>query len=35
MMKKRYQVATVGAGPSAIFAALALSRGGMKDMVIF
>jgi uncharacterized FAD-dependent dehydrogenase len=34
-MKKRYQVAIVGAGPSAIFAALALSRGGMKDMVIF
>jgi uncharacterized FAD-dependent dehydrogenase len=35
MMKKRYQVAIVGAGPSAIFAALTLSRGGMKDMVIF
>src|SRR4030043_951436 len=35
MMKKRYQVGSVGAGPSAIFAALALSRGGMKDMVIF
>jgi uncharacterized FAD-dependent dehydrogenase len=35
MMKKQYQVVIVGAGPSAIFAALALSRGGMKDMVIF
>jgi hypothetical protein len=35
MMKKRYQVAIVGAGPSAIFAALALSKGSMKDMVIF
>jgi len=35
MMKKRYQVAIVGAGPSAIFAALALSKGSMKDLVIF
>src|SRR4030043_2211414 len=35
MMKKQYQVVIVGAGPSAIFAALTLSKGGMKDMVIF
>jgi uncharacterized protein len=35
MMKKQYQVAIVGAGPSAIFAALTLSKGGMKDIVIF
>jgi uncharacterized FAD-dependent dehydrogenase len=35
MMKKRYQVAIVGAGPSAIFAALTLSKGSMKDLVIF
>jgi len=35
MMKKQYQVAIVGAGPSAIFAALALSKGSMKDLVIF
>jgi len=34
-MKKRYQVAIVGAGPSAIFAALTLSKGSMKDLVIF
>jgi len=35
MMKKQYQVAIVGAGPSAIFAALTLSKSGMKDIVIF
>jgi uncharacterized FAD-dependent dehydrogenase len=35
MMKKQYQVAIVGAGPSAIFAALTLSKGRMKDLVIF
>jgi hypothetical protein len=35
MMKKQYQVAIVGAGPSAIFAALTLSKGSMKDLVIF
>jgi len=35
MMKKQYQVAIVGAGPSAIFAALTLSKGSMKDIVIF
>ncbi len=34
-MKKQYQVAIVGAGPSAIFAALTLSKGRMKDLVIF
>jgi uncharacterized FAD-dependent dehydrogenase len=34
-MRKRYQVAIVGAGPSAIFAALTLSRRGMEDMAIF
>jgi uncharacterized FAD-dependent dehydrogenase len=34
-MKKRYQVVIVGAGPSAIFAALTLSKGGMEDMAIF
>ena len=33
-MKKRYQVAIIGAGPSAIFAALTLSNGG-SDMAIF
>jgi uncharacterized protein len=35
MMKKQYQVAIVGAGPSSIFAALTLSKGGMKDVAIF
>jgi uncharacterized FAD-dependent dehydrogenase len=35
MMKNQYQVAIVGAGPSAIFAALTLSKGSMKDLVIF
>jgi len=35
MMKKRYQVAIVGAGPSAIFAALTLSKGSVKNLVIF
>src|SRR5512139_3288547 len=35
MMKKRYQVAIVGAGPSAIFAALTLSEGSVKNLVIF
>jgi uncharacterized FAD-dependent dehydrogenase len=34
MMEKEYQVAIVGAGPSAIFAALTLSKGGMKDLVV-
>ena len=34
-MKKRYQVAIVGAGPSAIFAALTLSKGSVKNLVIF
>jgi len=34
-MSKRYQVAIVGAGPSAIFAALTLSKVGMEDVVIF
>jgi uncharacterized FAD-dependent dehydrogenase len=33
-MRKRYQVAIVGAGPSAIFAALTLSKVGMEDMAI-
>jgi len=35
MMKKQYQVAIVGAGPSAIFAALTLSKIGMEDVAIF
>jgi len=35
MMKKRYQVVIVGAGPSAIFAALTLSKFGMKELAIF
>ncbi len=35
MMKKQYQVAIVGAGPSAIFAALTLSKGSVKNLVIF
>jgi uncharacterized FAD-dependent dehydrogenase len=34
-MRKRYQVAIVGAGPSAIFAALTLSNFGLEDMAIF
>jgi uncharacterized FAD-dependent dehydrogenase len=34
-MRKRYQVAIVGAGPSAIFAALTLSKVGMEDIAIF
>ena len=34
-MGKRYQVAIVGAGPSAIFAALTLSKVGIEDMAIF
>ncbi len=34
-MKKQYQVAIVGAGPSAIFAALTLSKGSVKNLVIF
>jgi uncharacterized FAD-dependent dehydrogenase len=33
-MRKQYQVAIVGAGPSAIFAALTLSKFGMEDMAI-
>ncbi len=35
MMKRQYQVAIVGAGPSAIFAALTLSNVGMEDIAIF
>jgi uncharacterized FAD-dependent dehydrogenase len=34
-MRKRYQVAIVGAGPSAIFAALTLSKAGAEDLAIF
>ncbi len=34
-MIKRYQVAIVGAGPSAIFAALTLSKAGIGDVAIF
>jgi hypothetical protein len=34
-MRKRYQVAIVGAGPSAIFAALTLSKLGIGDAAIF
>ena len=34
-MRKRYQVAIVGAGPSTIFAALTLSNFGLEDMGIF
>ena len=34
-MRKRFQVAIVGAGPSTIFAALTLSKVGMEDMAIF
>ena len=34
-MKRRYQVAIIGAGPSAIFAALALTRNGVRDIAIF
>lgn len=35
MMKKQYQVVIVGAGPSAIFAALTLSKGSIKDIAVF
>ncbi len=34
-MKKRYRVIIVGSGPSAIFAALTLSKAGVQDMAIF
>ena len=34
-MRKRYQVVIVGAGPSAIFAAFALSKVGVEDLAIF
>ncbi len=34
-MRKRYRVAIVGAGPSAIFAALTLSKAGVEDLAIF
>ena len=34
-MRKRYQVAFVGTGPSAIFAALTLSHFGLEDMALF
>ena len=33
-MKKRYRVVIVGSGPSGIFAALTLSRAGVKDIAI-
>jgi hypothetical protein len=33
-MKKRYRVIIVGSGPSGIFAALTLSRAGVKDIAI-
>jgi len=35
MIRKRYQVVIVGAGPSAIFAAHILSRNGMESIAIF
>jgi len=35
MIKKRYQVVIAGAGPSAIFAALTLSKAGVKDVALF
>ena len=34
-MQKEYQVVIVGLGPSAIFAALTLTRNGVKDIAIF
>jgi hypothetical protein len=34
-MKKRYRVIIVGSGPSGIFAALALAKGGVEDIAIF
>jgi len=34
-MKKRYQVAIVGAGPSAIFTALTLSKAGVEEVALF
>lgn len=34
-MKKGYQVAIIGSGPSTIFSALALSEAGIKDITIF
>jgi len=34
-MQKEYQVVIVGSGPSAIFAALTLTRNGVKDIAIF
>jgi uncharacterized FAD-dependent dehydrogenase len=34
-MEKRYQVVIVGAGPSAIFAALTLTRAGVGNIAIF
>ena len=34
-MRKQYQVVIVGAGPSAIFAALTLSQAGMESIAIF
>jgi hypothetical protein len=34
-MQKKYQVVIVGSGPSAIFSALTLLEGGVKDIAIF
>jgi hypothetical protein len=34
-MKTRYEVVMIGAGPSAIFAALTLSNDGLEDIAIF
>jgi len=34
-LKKRYKVVIVGAGPSAIFAALTLSNSGAEDIAMF
>jgi uncharacterized FAD-dependent dehydrogenase len=34
-MKKRYRVIIVGSGPSGIFAALTLAKGGVEDIAVF
>src|SRR4030043_41779 len=34
-MKKHYRVIIVGSGPSGIFAALTLSRAGVRDIAVF